>query len=338
MQKPPSDSSAAVARHLAFLGKALGQADLLQDVLPARVLPQPGAAGAGGEQACSEPGRSPDQARLSAIEKLTHQATAPVPHAAPPAPATYKSWGGRTSHAAPEGRAAAAAPNVAAQTNGADRRASSVDRLRETARGLAPKRLESRDNDQWAAPLINGGAKLPATYPDEVIWPSNSRPPGSLHDDVAWWCAKTDKTPEDYAALDEGSRDRVSATAWVMEIMGAVGSVLMRIPKQAPDGTQANGAGAPFGQMFDSTMLVIQDGRPRFAGAAEPRRHRHGETPFWVIRPRSHYLEADTMQSLYCNATWTSRTQEVSPGPQNASQEGEMQDPQEDADAPSMAP
>jgi len=344
--KAVSAANAAVARQLDFLGKALGRDDLLKDILPDRAS-QPsedfGTETSADSQEQTRP--HPDAPQLSALEKLRQRGRQPTvrpaaqpmvaqPMAAPvrtpttpaqvqtaefaQAPPTYKSWGGAS-------RVAKQAPAQQGPTEG--RAFSSVDRLRKTAQGIAPKRLESRDNDQWSEPLVKGGAKLPKGYPDEMAWPSNLRPPGSLQDDAAWWCAKTGKSPDEYTALDEGARSKVAASAWVVEIMGPDGSALMCIPKSAPDGTPNKSAGAPFGEMFNASMLVVQDGRPSFAAAAEPKRHRHGEQFFWVIRPRDHYLEANTMQSLYCNATWASQAQ---------SQPEESQ--QEDDAAPIMSP
>jgi len=218
------------------------------------------------------------------------------------APTAYKPWGGVTREAPAYQGGTQSVPLSSSPG------LSSVDRLRAMARGMHSKRTEGCDIEQWKQPLIDGGGKLPAGYPDETNWPDNSRPPGSLQDDVAWWCAKTGRSPQDYAALDVEARDQTASVAWVMEILGAAGSVLVCIPKHAPDGSQANGAETLFGPMFDATMLITQKGRPRFASAAEPKRHCHGEIPFWVIRPRSHYLEANNMQRLYCNAKWTSTT------------------------------
>jgi hypothetical protein len=190
---------------------------------------------------------------------------------------------------------------------------SAVERLRMTARGLAPKRLESRDHDRWADPLVDGGAKVPLNYPDEQAWPDNYRPPGSLHDAQSWWKARTGLQAQDYEVMDDEARRKAADTApaWVIEIMGEKGSVLMRIPKKADDRQDATGMGEFFGQVFDQCLLVMQDGNPLFAGAAEPKKHQHGDQSFWVIRPRDHYLQSWTQTSLFCNAKWSSASTEV---------------------------
>ena len=414
-QPDTSSASAAVSRHLAFLGKALGKEGAVSDVLPARLTEasnnaaapsmdplqkghrdegavrqaggQPAAAAPGGvvaggalarlrqrvrnggrpteapaprplhtpragvpvdqagqeeelgqgdlqedgaedsapslwdAQASAPPDPSSDDPHLGASQA---RAVSPVPSdvkmADSPAPSTYKPWGGSVAAAGQEGKGI--------QSANAAKPLSAVDRLRMTARGMAPKRLESRDHDSWLPPFVEGGAKVPLNYPDLHAWPDDERPPGSLHEAKAWWRARTgldDQAYELYQGLDEVGRKemlRSGQAAWVIEIMGAQGSVLMRIPKNAQERADATGMGEFFGQVFDQCLLVMQDGKPAFSGAAEPKKHQHGDQSFWVIRPRSHYLQAWTQTSLFCNAKWSSSPIETSDGGRDQPQDG----------------
>lgn len=348
----PGKTGATAARHLAFLGRAMGNADLFQDVLPVRsdesglkaesgsgVASIPGAHTQSpqiqGQRVAAVPAATPAATLMSAMEKLrqsTRQASTasvgqiPVKQLAmradaarsrapstaanallerasgTAAPSAYKPWSGGPKTEAAKG---APSPGFAARDGG-----SMVNRLRATAQGLAPKQLESRDSDKWGAPLVAGGSTPPAAYPGAQDWPCNTRPPGSLQSAAAWWCARTGLSQEDHDALDEQSRVQTGSTAWVMEVMGAGGSALLCIPHKAEDRVGDKGAGAFFGQVFDGTMLVMQDGRPPMAGAVEPRRHRHGDLSFWVVRPREHYLQSNSMQSYFCSAKWSSAVKE----------------------------
>lgn len=203
---------------------------------------------------------------------------------------------------------------------------SAIERLRELSRVMAPKRLERREDDRLGEPLVGGGPRPPLNYPSAEHWPDDRRPPGSRYSAQEWAQA---------AAGSEGASDSAStleqkeAEYAVVEVLGAHGSVLMRLPRAfrfkhyerqgkhvverdsvrytAGADPQRDAAGILFGQAFDGCMIVLPDARPDFPGAIEPRKHRHGKHEFWVIRPRHHYLDAMSNESFFCNARWVAQ-------------------------------
>lgn len=160
-----------------------------------------------------------------------------------------------------------------------------LERLRQKVRGLPPKKVESRDGVETGLQMVPGGAFAPAAYPSRDDWPDDERPPGSLHTMEAW----------------QSAADGDAATNSVIEVLTGAGSVLIACPRSAP----ADPLTVRFGLIFDRCMIVTEDARPAFPGAVSARRHDQAGQPFWVIRPRAHYLATEGMVPLYCDARWT---------------------------------
>lgn len=213
------------------------------------------------------------------------------------------------------------APTTSAGRLTAPSALSAMERLRQKAQTLPPRRLERREDERQGEPLVPGGPRAPREYPSTEAWPDDLRPPGSRYSLQEWEVAAR-------GSAEEGAPDEYA----VMEVLAAAGSVLMRVPRAftvrhvermgkqvitreetrltAGADPQQDAAKLFFGQTFDRCLIVLPDARPDFPGAIEPRRHRHGEHEFWVIRPRAHYLEVDSNESFLCNARWVSDTEE----------------------------
>ena len=188
-----------------------------------------------------------------------------------------------------KGRAWSQPQEQEAQSAQAARYQAVLQRLRELASSLPPKQLERREVERWRDPMVPGGPRVPADYPDAQAWPSDDLPPGSLHDERTWQEARID---------EHGRR------CAVVEVLSERGSFLMQLPHEQDASTDEQKVGALFGQAFDGCIVVLPKARPRFAGAIEPCKHRQGSQEFWVIRPRRDYLDASKSRSYLVGARW----------------------------------
>ena len=201
---------------------------------------------------------------------------------------------------------------------------SAIQRLRQRAQTLPPHRPAHREEERQGAPLVKGGPLVPRGYPSKDLWPDDHRPPGSYFSLDDW-----ERAARGNAA--EGS----PAEYGVVEVLTARGSVLMRVPRAhtvrrfervgkqvvtreevrctAGIDPEKDAIKLFFSRVFDRCMIVLPDARPRFPGAVEPHRHRHDKYEFLVIRPRAHYLSADSEESFFCNSRWVSENLEPQP-------------------------
>ena len=201
---------------------------------------------------------------------------------------------------------------------------SAIQRLRQRAQTLPPHRPARREEERRGVPLVKGGPLVPRDYPSKDLWPDDHRPPGSYFSLDDWERAArgnaAEGSPAEYA---------------VVEVLTARGSVLMRVPRAhtvrrfervgkqvvtrkevrctAGIDPEKDAIKLFFGRVFDRCMIVLPDARPRFPGAVEPHRHRHDKYEFLVIRPRAHYLSADSEESFFCNSRWVSENLEPQP-------------------------
>lgn len=343
MSISPPDSAAptaALSRHLQLLGKALGKTvEVPLDLRPAsQSLP------------AAEEALRPDEGAAAPAASAGRSGSASQ---------RLRELAGISSRAPARGVAASSPAESSPQRPGAGRNGSAgpssdglsaVQRLRQKAAGLAPKRLERREDERRGAPLVPGGPALPVDYPDAAQWPDDDRPPGSRYSAEQWALAAKGQGAEE--ALDAQRPDAYA----VIEVLGAAGSVLMRIPRVQRIKTYERQGGqiveksvnrlasgvdeAPsesalfFGQVFDRCLIVMPDAHPAFPGAVEGKRHRHGHHDFWVIRPRAHYLDAQSLQSFWCGARWSSEGAE----PLLRAEPDDDMDARAQDDAPSEAP